>query len=64
MQNLRSGAWPADVVASEQINDLRCPIYREVTLNVLSPGFVHGVALACLAKQDTSTTLRIFGPLG
>eukprot|EP00969_Alexandrium_andersonii_P247688 10944956-Alexandrium_andersonii.AAC.1 len=50
-QNLRSGAWPAEVITSEQVNDLRCPIYREATLNVLSPEFARGVALAFLAKQ-------------
>eukprot|EP00969_Alexandrium_andersonii_P076408 3368854-Alexandrium_andersonii.AAC.1 len=37
---------------------------REATLNVLSPEFVHGFALALLAKRDQTTPLRIFWPLG
>eukprot|EP00969_Alexandrium_andersonii_P274628 12137727-Alexandrium_andersonii.AAC.1 len=43
-QGLRSGAWPNDVIASEQLNAYHSPFIREATLYVLSPESVHGIA--------------------
>eukprot|EP00969_Alexandrium_andersonii_P215420 9514932-Alexandrium_andersonii.AAC.1 len=61
---LRFSAWPVDVATPAEINALRSPVVRGVTLNVLSPEFAHGFALALLAKRGHSMTIRIFGPLG
>eukprot|EP00969_Alexandrium_andersonii_P138694 6133685-Alexandrium_andersonii.AAC.1 len=45
-RGLRSAAWPNDVLTSEQISAYRPPPFiREVTLYVLSPESVRGVAL-------------------
>eukprot|EP00969_Alexandrium_andersonii_P139742 6181895-Alexandrium_andersonii.AAC.1 len=47
------------------LNNLRGPVVREAAFHVLSPQYVHGIALALLARLDEqATTLTICGPLG
>eukprot|EP00969_Alexandrium_andersonii_P250037 11050285-Alexandrium_andersonii.AAC.1 len=50
--------------AAQELQDLRGPVARELSVSALNPEYARGVATTILCRQDgTSTLVKIFGPL-